>query len=76
MGTGAGGRGGAAPARRPEWRLFQDGGRGGPLPPGRGGVLDPGLYPLPTWQGALAPSPVRRVARGRVGAQRRVEAWG
>uniref|UniRef100_A0A8I3MT99 KIAA1328 n=1 Tax=Canis lupus familiaris TaxID=9615 RepID=A0A8I3MT99_CANLF len=43
MGTGPAGRGGAAPALRPEWRLFQDGGRGGPLPPGRGGVLEPGL---------------------------------
>lgn len=67
METRLGGRGGAAPLLRPEWRLFQDGGRGGPLPPGRGGVLEPGLYPLPAWQGAPAPTPVRRAASGRVG---------
>lgn len=66
MGTEPGSRGVAASARRPEWRLFQDGGRGGPLPPGRRGVLEPGLYPLPGWQGAPSPSPGRG-ASGRVG---------
>ncbi|KAL6081926.1 hypothetical protein STEG23_002180 [Scotinomys teguina] len=34
MGTEPGGRGVAAPARRVEWRLFQDGGCGGPPLPG------------------------------------------
>lgn len=46
MGTKPGGRGVAAPAPRLQWRLFQDGGRGGPLPAGLR-VLEPRLYPLP-----------------------------